>query len=317
MSLMTLCIGRYSLSPSNVIRILFRDFYPLPEEINIAEQNVVWFVRIPRILGAILIGNALALAGGAYQSIFQNPLVSPDLLGVSGGACVGAAFAILAGGGVTFIQISAFLGGIIAVIMTTTIPIIFRQNSTIILVLAGVIVSGLLSSIMGILKYVADPESELAEIVYWQMGSLAKIDYASLRIVGFVIVVATFILLLMRWRINILSLGEKEASALGVNIRIERSIVIICATLLTASSVCLAGTIGWVGLVIPHLARSLVGTDNSRCLPVTAVLSAIFMLSIDTFARTLTGAELPLSILTGLLGTPFFMFILFKERQSI
>lgn len=317
LALLAICTGRYALKPEEVVRVVLRDIIPLPSNINLAEQNVIWYVRLPRIIGAILIGGALALAGGSYQSIFQNPLVSPDLLGVSGGACVGAASAILLGGGVVGIQIAAFLGGIMAVAMTTAIPAVFKQNSTMILVLAGVIVSGLLSSIMGILKYLADPESELAEIVYWQMGSLAKIDAASLKVVGAVILTAMVILFMMRWRINVLSLGDKEAAALGVHLKAERGIVILCATMLTASSVCLAGTISWIGLIMPHLARSLVGTDNSRCLPVAAILSAGFLLVIDTAARTLTGAELPLSILTGCFGTPFFLLILWKERTTI
>ena len=278
-------------------------------------RNAVILVRLPRITGAILIGCALALSGCSYQSIFQNPLVSPDLLGVSNGACIGAALGILARGGAAVISVAAFFGGLAAVGLTTLIPRIMKKKSTVTLVLSGIIVSGLCTSIMGIIKYTADPESELAEIVYWQMGSLAKLTAASLPPVAPIIIVCCIGIFIMGWRINVLSLGDKEARSLGINLKLERGIVIVLSTLLTASSVCLAGTIGWVGLVMPHMARSLVGTDNTRCLPVSALMAACFMLIIDILARGLSGEELPVSILTGFVGAPFFAVVLAREAS--
>ncbi len=310
-----LCCGRYQVSVRDTLRILLSGIIPMEHDWSDMARSAVVLIRLPRMLGAILIGAALALSGCAYQSIFQNPLVSPDLLGVSNGACIGAALAILGSGGAVMVQLGAFLGGMAAVGLTAAIPRLMRKKSTVTLVLSGVIVSGLCGSIMGIIKYVADPESELAEIVYWQMGSLSKLTTKSLPPMVPVIVVCIVGLLILRWRVNVLSLGDREAQALGVNLRLERGVVVVLSTLLTASSVCLAGTISWVGLVMPHLARGLVGTDNTRTLPVAALLSACFMLVVDLCARGLTGAELPVSILTGIIGAPFFAFILAKEAS--
>ena len=310
-----LCCGRYRVSVGDTLRILLSGILPLEKSWTDMAQNAVLLIRLPRMLGAVLIGAALAMSGCAYQSIFQNPLVSPDLLGVSNGACIGAALAILSGGGAVVIQIGAFWGGLCAVGLTAAIPRLMRKKSTVTLVLSGVIVSGLCASIMGIIKYMADPESELAEIVYWQMGSLSKLTTKSLPPMVPVMVVCILGLVILRWRVNVLSLGDREAQALGVNLRLERGVVVVLSTLLTASSVCLAGTIGWVGLVMPHLARGLVGSDNTRAIPTAALLSASFMLVIDLCARSLTGAELPVSILTGLVGAPFFAFVLAREAS--
>ena len=248
-------------------------------------QNVILEVRLPRILGALLVGASLAVAGAAYQGIFRNPLVSPDLLGVSSGACIGAAAAILAGWGAFGVQGAAFAGGLGAVACTVTIPKLLKRDSTITLVLSGIIVGGFCGSILGLVKYLADPETQLPEIVYWQMGSLAKVDYGALASIAPVMVVSMTAVLVMRWRINVLSLGDHEAKALGVNLKVERGVVIFFATLLTASAVSLAGTIGWVGLVIPHLARFVVGPNASRSIPVACLMAAGFMLVVDTLAR--------------------------------
>ena len=316
LAIAALCIGSYSIPVSDTIAILLSgltgdegDWAPMAE-------TVLMQVRLPRILAAILVGSALAIAGTSYQGIFRNPLVSPDLLGVSSGACIGAAAAILAGIGQLGIQGAAFVGGIAAVCMTISIPKIIKKESTIALVLSGVIVSGFCSAILGLLKYIADPEAELPEIVYWQMGSLAKADWSTLLYTAPIIVTGIVILLFLRWRVNVLSLGDQEAKALGVNLRFERGIVIVLSTLLTASAVSLAGTIGWVGLVLPHLARFLVGPNVSRSMPVAFIMAAGFMLIVDTLAR-FSGIEIPLSILTGLIGTPFFVVLLAKQRGML
>lgn len=313
MALCALCIGPYAVPIEHTVGILASHFASVPQTWSDMAANVIMEVRLPRILGALLVGAALAVAGGAYQGIFRNPLVSPDLLGVSSGACIGAACAILAGAGVVAVQGGAFVGGILAVACTVSIPRLLKRDSTITLVLSGIIVGGFCGSILGLIKYLADPETELPEIVYWQMGSLAKVDYGTLAFVAPVIVVSIGVVLAMRWRINVLSLGDHEAKALGVNLKLERGIVILFATLLTASAVSLAGTIGWVGLVIPHLARFVVGPNAARSLPVACLMAAGFMLVVDTLAR-ITGIEIPLGIITGFIGTPFFIVLLAKQK---
>jgi len=311
-----LCIGSYGISASDTLQILAGAITGTVGDWTQMAQTIILQVRIPRILAAILVGAALAVAGTSYQGIFRNPLVSPDLLGVSSGACIGAALAILIRAGQIGVQAAAFIGGIAAVAMTIAIPKIIKRESTIALVLSGVIVSGFCASILGLLKYIADPESTLPEIIYWQMGSLAKADYDTLIYAGPIIIICIIVLLAMRWRVNVLSLGDQEAKALGVNLRFERGIVIVLSTLLTASAVSLAGTIGWIGLVLPHLARFLVGPNVARSMPVAFIMAAGFMLIVDTLAR-FSGIEIPLSILTGLIGTPFFVVLLAKQRGML
>ena len=316
LALAALCIGSYGVSVGETIDILRSQFTGETGDWPKMAQTVILQVRLPRVIAAVLVGAALAVAGTSYQGIFRNPLVSPDLLGVSSGACIGAAVAILFQTGQAVIQIAAFVGGIAAVAMTITIPKIIKRESTIALVLSGVIVSGFCGSILGLLKYIADPETSLQQIVYWQMGSLSKADYDTIVYAGPIIVICIVALLAMRWRVNVLSLGDQEAKSLGVNLKFERGIVVILSTLLTASAVSLAGTIGWIGLVIPHLARFLVGPNAARSMPVAFIMAAGFMLIVDTLAR-FSGAEIPLSILTGLIGTPFFIVLLNKQRGML
>lgn len=314
-ALMALCLGAYDISPEETLRILLSPLVPTEPTWTSMQVTVVWEVRMPRILAAMLVGASLAVAGAAYQGTFRNPLVSPDLLGVSSGACIGAAVAILCAWGFAGIQAGAFVGGILAVALTVTIPRLLKRTSTVTLVLSGIIVGGFCGSILGIIKYVADPETQLPDIVYWQMGSLAKASYDRLAFAAPVMLVALVVLLAFRWRINLLSLGDAEARALGVNLRLERGVVVVCATLLTASAVCLAGTVGWVGLVLPHLARMAVGPDTARSLPIAVLMGASFMVVVDTLAR-ITGAEIPLGIITGLVGTPFFVLLLARQREG-
>ena len=274
-------------------------------------------LRVPRAVGAFFVGGALALSGATYQGVFKNPLVSPDLLGISSGACVGAAGAILLGLNTWGIQISAFVTGIAAVALTALVPRLLKNSSMTMLVLSGIVVSGIMNSLLGLLKYVADPETELAAITYWQLGSMTKVMTADLIRALPAILVCTVLLLLLRWRLNLLSLGEGEARMLGVNTGLLKAVVIACSTMLTACSVSLCGTIGWVGLVIPHLSRMLVGADNTRSLPVAFLLGGLFLLVIDTLARTITSAEIPLSVLTGIVGAPFYSFVLAKQRMKL
>ena len=312
-------IGRYQVPPLQAFRILIDYLTPLPLEKTWTDAmlSAVCSVRLPRTLGAALVGAALALSGATYQGVFKNPLVSPDLLGVSNGACVGAAAAILLGLPSMGIQLSALVMGLLTVFLSTCIPKFFHNSSSLMLVLAGVIMSGTMSALLGMAKYVADPEDNLAEIVYWTMGSFAYTKLEDVLIVAPAILIAMAVLLLMRWRVNLLSLGEREAKSLGVNIRRTRGVAILCSTVLTACAVCLCGTIGWVGLIVPHMGRLIIGHDNRFLMPLSAVIGALFMVVVDTLARNLTGSEIPVSIITGLLGAPLFVWLLGRQKARI
>lgn len=270
----------------------------------------------PRVIAALLVGASLALAGSAYQGAFRNPLVSPDLLGVSNGACVGAAVSILLGLGYFWTVTLAFVFGIAAVALTVMFPRLLNRRSSVSLVLSGVIVGGFFSSVLGLLKYIADADTELAEITYWQLGSLSKVKEESLYYIAPVMLLAGILIVLFRWRINVISLGDREAQTLGINLFKERGIIIACSTILTAASVCISGTIGWIGLIMPHLARMIVGQNNVRVIPSAALLSSIFLIVVDLMARNLTGAEIPLSIITGFVGSPFFAFVILKQKKD-
>jgi iron complex transport system permease protein len=312
-----LCVGKYQVTPGETLRIIFsklsggeRDWAPMAE-------SVIFGLRLPRILASMVVGAALSISGAAYQGIFRNPLVSPDFLGVSSGACIGAAIAILMGLTSGFMQAFAFAGGLIAVSITVAIPRFMRSTSNIMLVLSGIIVGGLMSSILGFIKYIADPLTQLADITYWQLGSFSYISTGALLSILPTIVIPAVILFCISWWIDVMSLGEKEAQTLGVNIYKVRNVVVLCATLLTASSVCIAGTIGWVGLVIPHFGRMIVGPNNTRLLPAVCLLGALFMLMTDTLTRTIGAAEMPISILTGIVGAPFYAWLLYRQRMRL
>lgn len=314
--ILAVCVGRYEVTPQEVLDILWCRLWGTESRYDAMTVNVVMELRVPRIFSSILVGAALALSGAAYQGIFCNPLISPDFLGVSGGACVGAAVAILLSLPGAGIQLLAFLGGIAAVALAMTLPMLFRDNSNIILVLSGIIVGAAMSSVMGFIKYTADPETQLAAITYWTMGSFGYISLGDLLSVLPMMLVSAAVLFALSWRIDLLSLGEQEAQALGINVKLCRGIIILCATLLTASSVCLAGTISWVGLVIPHLGRMLMGPNNAKLLPVSALLGGLFMLVVDTLTRTIGAAEMPISILTGIVGAPFYVWLLWRQRRG-
>lgn len=316
-TIIALCMGQYQISATNVISILFSDVFKYEGSWTDTMYRVVMYSRLPRVIAAIAVGASLSLAGASYQGVFRNPLVSPDLLGVSNGACVGAAISIILGLGYVGNVTLAFVGGLIAVLLTVMFPTLINKKSTIALVLSGVIVGGFFSSILGLLKYVADPDTELAEITYWQLGSLSKVKIESLYIILPIMLIAGIIVYLFRWRINVISLGDKESKTLGINLQKERGIIILCSTLLTASAICISGTIGWIGLIMPHLARMIVGQDNKRVIPVSTLLSSIFLIVVDTTARNLTGAEIPLGIITGFIGTPFFAFVLIKQKNNV
>ncbi|MBQ9992911.1 MAG: iron ABC transporter permease [Firmicutes bacterium] len=312
-----LFVGKYRLDPVEVFQMLWYKLWGIEGSWDQMSENVVFGLRLPRILASIVCGAALAMSGASYQAVFKNPLVSPDFLGVSSGACIGAAVAILMTLSSAYIQAFAFIGGLIAVMLTLMIPFLMRSESNIMLVLSGIIVGGVMGSILGFIKYIADPETELATITYWQMGSFSYVTLEQLLKILPALVIAAVLLLALSWRIDIVSLGENEAKTLGANVKLIRTMSIIFATLLTASSVCIAGTIGWVGLVIPHFGRMLIGPDNRHLLPASCLLGGLFLLVVDTVTRTIGPAEMPISILTGIIGAPFYAWLLYKQRGKI
>lgn len=280
-------------------------------------EKVVLLIRLPRLAAALLVGSCLAVSGATYQSIFKNQLAAPELLGVFQGSCVGAAAAILLGAGSFFVQASALCGGILSVVVATLITRFFRSDSSAILVLSGVIVSGVMRSVLGMLKYAMDTETQLPSITYWELGSLSDMTFQKLLPVLPGMAVAMAVLFAMRWQFNLLSLGDGEARSLGVNVAAVRGVTVACATMLTSCAVCLSGTIAWVGLVIPYFGRLVAGPDSVRLTPIAALMGALFLIVVDTAARSLSGVEIPLSILTGLVGAPIFVTMLYRQRRSV
>lgn len=313
----TMCVGKYHMQLSEVISIIWSKITGQEKDFPIMSVNVVMGLRLPRMLAAVVVGAALSVSGAVYQGIFRNPLVSPDFLGVSSGACIGAAIAILLELSSAYIQGFAFVGGVFAVFLTLMITRMMRNKSNIMLVLSGIIVGALFSSVLAFLKYTADPDTQLATIVYWQMGSLSYVTLKDVFSVIIPMALSLIIVLRLSWSIDIVSLGTKEARALGVDPKKTTYIAIVCATLLTASAVCIAGTISWVGLVLPHFARLLVGPDNTKLIPTSAFIGAIFMVLVDTASRTIATSELPISILTGIIGIPFYVWLLYKQRTNV
>lgn len=315
--LICLCVGKYSISPGECIHILIGKLFGLDPSWDGMDEKLLMGVRFPRTMATVIVGAALALSGAVYQGIFRNPLVSPDFLGVSSGACVGAAIAILMALPAMSVQVCAFFGGILAVSLTVFIPRMLRTDSNIMLVLAGIIVSGAMTSVLGFIKYIADPQTELAAITYWQLGSFAYVDNKAVLSILPLSVIAAVILIAMAWWINILSLGEQEARSLGANVTLLRGLCIVCSTVLTAGAVCVAGTIGWIGLVIPHFGRMIIGSDHRALLPAACLIGGIFMLLVDTVTRIIGPAEMPVSILTGLIGAPVFAWLLYRQRTNL
>jgi len=307
------CVGKYPVTPAESLGILLGK----PDGVSDMTRNVVMRLRVPRILASALVGAALSISGAAYQGVFNNPLVSPEYLGVTSGACVGAAIGILMSVGGVYVSVFAFAGGVLAMLLTMFIPVVMRNTSNIFLVLSGVIVGSAMSSILGFIKYVADPNTQLASIVYWTMGSFSYVTYNELIVLMPVIILPAVTLLLISWWIDVLSMGESAARALGANVSLIRGITLGCATLLTASTVSVSGTIGWVGLIIPHFCRLMIGPSNRRLLPLAAVMGGLFMLIVDTLTRTIGVTEMPVSILTGVIGAPFYCWLLYTQRKEL
>lgn len=313
--ILSFLIGRYPISPSEVLTIITSKILPININSTPAINTVIFDIRLPRILAAMLVGAALSVAGAALQGLFRNPLVAPDKLGVTAGAGFGAALAILLYAGAFLIQISAFIWGLIAVTITYLLSKTFKGTSMLTLVLTGIAVEAFFAAMIALSKYMADPYSQLPTIVFWLLGSLASINNQDLLIMGPPIIIGILILLMVRWRINVLSMGEEEAKTMGIETGKLQAIIIISSTIITASAVSLCGIIGWIGLVIPHVARMIVGPDHKVLLPTSIILGAFFLLLIDDISRTLTTIEIPLGILTAIIGAPFFLYLLAKSKE--
>ena len=310
-----LLIGPYPLGPVEAMSLLLRgsDAASHPTQ----AETVLWAIRLPRVVAALLVGAALAAAGACYQTIFRNPLVSPDILGVSAGAGLGAVLGIFLSLPVAAIQFLGFAGGLGAVALVGFVAAAVRTGDrTLILVLAGVVVGALTGAATSLLKVLADPYDQLPAITFWLLGSLAGVKGADIAPSVPVVAAGLVPLVLLRFRINVLSLGDEEARALGIEAGRLRLVVIVCATLITASVVAVAGVVGWVGLVIPHIARMIVGPAFGVLLPAAALLGAGYMLAVDTLARTITASEVPLGILTAVVGAPFFLWLLARGRRA-
>jgi iron complex transport system permease protein len=310
-------IGRFPVSPLDLGRVLLAKITGHPSGLVPAVETVVWQIRGPRVMAAVLVGSALATAGTAFQGLFRNPLVSPDILGASSGAALGAVLGIFFSLSVFGIQALAFAGGLLAVAAVYVIGSALRGGDTIlVLVLTGVVVGSLLGAGVGLVKYLADPYNQLPAMTFWLLGSLAGASASDLLPLAGPVLLGTLVILGLRWRMNAMSLPEEEARALGVPTTLLRAAIVAAATLITAASVAAAGIIGWVGLVVPHLARFLVGPSFPRLLPTAAVLGGGYLLFIDTLARTLSHVEIPLGILTAVIGTPFFIALLRSAHRS-
>lgn len=311
-----LCLGRYPVPPDTALSILAARLLPIASGWTGIEERIVLLVRGPRVVLAALCGAGLAISGAALQGVFRNPLVSPHILGVSSGASFGGALAILLGiGGLAMVG-SAFLFGAAALLIVGFLSRAAGRGGTVTIVLTGVVVAALFSALVSLLIVLADPESSLPGIVFWLMGSFAAATTGKLALAGPPILVGVLVIAALRFRINVLSLGEDDARAMGMNVGRDRWIVLLAVALVEASIVSVAGVIGWVGLVVPHAARFLVGPDHRVLLPASALLGATYLLAIDTVARSLTAVEIPLGVLTAIIGAPIFAVILVRRRAQ-
>jgi iron complex transport system permease protein len=310
------CVGRYEIDMGTLLRVLGSRLFAVDRTWPDTIETVLFEVRLPRIGIAMLIGAALSVSGVTFQGIFRNPLVSPFILGVSGGAGFGAAVAILLDQGGLGIQLSAFGFGALAVLIAILLSRAYSSNPTLVLVLSGIITGGIFTALLGLLKYTADPENKLPIIEFWLLGSLSSARASVLYGLAAVVLPALALAMALRWRLNLLVFGDETAKSLGVHVTRERFLHIALATVLASASVAVCGIVGWVGLVVPHLARLLVGPDHVRLMPVCLLLGAIFLLAVDTLARTLTAAEIPLGIVTALLGAPVFAVLLRRGERA-
>ncbi|HEY2422434.1 MAG TPA: iron ABC transporter permease [Neobacillus sp.] len=309
----SLLLGRYPLDATTVLTVILNKLGIINSSSADMATSIVLNIRLPRALLGALVGGSLAISGAAFQGVFRNPLVSSSILGVSPGAGFGAALAILLFNNSFMIYVLAFGFGVLAVFLSYFIGRSYNTTPAVMLVLGGTIVSSVFSSLISLVKYLADPYDQLPKITFWLMGSLASASYKDIMIAGIPMLLGITGLIAIRWRINILSMGDKEARALGVNLSLLKGILIFSATLATAGAVCVSGVIGWIGLIIPHISRMIVGNDNRLLIPTSLSIGACYLVIIDNVSRTLTGSEIPLGILTAIIGAPFFVYLLKRK----
>jgi iron complex transport system permease protein len=310
-------LGQYPVSLGDIVRVLWAKASGGTSGVPAPVEMIVLSIRGPRVLAAVLVGGALSIAGAAFQGLFRNPLVSPDILGASSGAALGAILGIYFSLDVFGIQALAFAGGLAAVVAVYLIGSSMRSGDPVLmLVLTGVVIGALLGAGVGLVKYLADPYNQLPAMTFWLLGSLAAINPADLLPLVGPVIIGTVVLLALRWQMNVMSLPDEEARALGLPTGPIRVAVVAAATLVTAASVSAGGIIGWVGLIVPHLARFLVGPSFARLLPTAAILGGGYLLAVDTIARTASSIEIPLGILTAVIGTPFFIWLLAGAGRS-
>lgn len=316
-TLVALAVGRYNVPLWHVVQILVGQAVPIPSEATATEQNVVLLVRLPRVLLALLVGGGLAIGGAALQAIFHNPLVSPDIIGVSAGASFGGALAILLGLGTFALITSSFAFGLIALAMLFLITSGRGGTPLLMIVLGGVVTGSFFSALVALVTYIADPNTTLPAIVFWLLGSVATATFGKVAVALIPVVGGALVLLALRWRINVLSLGDDDATALGIRPRPLRWVVLVSVALIVAGAVAVSGAVSWVGLVVPHLARMWVGPDHRVLLPVSFLLGGAYIMLVDTVARTATAGEIPLGVLTALIGAPVFFVLLRRNRDRI
>lgn len=312
--LATICIGRYSVSVPDVFRCFLTAITGNDMGIDQQTYSVVMHVRLQRGIQGLLVGASLAVSGACFQSLFRNPLVSSGMLGVSNGAGFGAALSILLFNSMVMTSLFSFGFGVLAVILAYLTGKVSGGTPTITLVLGGTIIQSIFSALLSLLKYIADPYSELPAITFWLMGSLASTQTEELIFSAIPMLIGLAGTMLFRWRLNVLSMGDREAKTLGLNVGLNKGCVIAFATLATAGAVCISGVIGWIGLVVPHMCRMVIGSDNKWLIPASISIGACFMIFVDTICRTVSGAEIPLGIVTAIVGGPFFIYLLKKTK---
>lgn len=312
-------LGRYSVSINDLLNIFYAKIFGLEHFWDETIDMVLFKIRLPRILGAMIIGASLSISGATYQGLFKNPMISSDILGASAGAGFGAAIALLASFNLAGIQITAFVFGLSAVLLTYVLSKVLSEGNTriIVLVLTGMVVSAFFQALISIIKYMADSDTKLPAITFWLMGGLSNITFDQVEVLIITFIIAIIPIILLRWKLNIISFGDEEAKSMGINVEKIRIILIFCATILTAASVSIGGIIGWVGLVIPHISRMIVGDNYNALLPTSILIGSSYLLLVDDISRTMFSMEIPLGIITSLIGAPFFILILLKGKKKL
>lgn len=312
----SLGFGRVNIPFATVLKILCSTIFPLDQDWSATAYSVVMDVRLPRILAGVLVGAALSISGASFQGVFQNPLVSPHILGVAAGAGFGAGLAILLFDNLLIIHLVSFLFGLASVGMTYALSRVYKTTPILMLVLSGIVVGSLFSALTSFLKYIADPMNKMPAIVFWLLGSLNHVSSKDLLITAPIFIACISALLMVRWQINLLAMGEEDARSLGVNTETLKTLIIISATIATASAVCISGIIGWIGIMIPHIGRLIVGPDHKYLLPISMLIGAAYLVTVDTIARTALVTEIPIGILTAIVGAPVFAFLLKKTQKT-